>query len=77
MKRDAITPDYLQDAVGRAFKVEKRYRAQITAICEETGLNVSTVINACLGYGLRHLQVKPVLQMGLVFDDQPDTTVRQ
>lgn len=62
----------IPDLGSYTFKVVREHRERVAEICEQTGLSVNSVVNACLAYGLEHLTVKPVLRMGLVFDGKED-----
>ena len=62
----------IQDLSSYAFKVAREHRERIAEICEQTGFSVNSVVNACIAYGLEHLDVRPVLRMGLVFDGKEE-----
>lgn len=68
--KNPLTNDELEKALRQVYRIETRYRDQVAALCEQTGMNVSSVINACLAYGLEHVTVKPVVRAGLVFDGE-------
>lgn len=54
------------------FKLLREHRYKVADICQQTGMSVNAVVNACIGYGLDHLTVKPVTRLGLVFEGEED-----
>ena len=54
------------------FKLLREHRYKVADICQQTGMSVNAVVNACISYGLEHLTVKPVTRLGLVFEGEED-----
>ena len=61
-----------QDLNSYGFKLIRDHRYKVADICMQTGMSVNAVVNACIGYGLEHLTVKPVTRLGLVFDGKEE-----
>lgn len=60
------------DLCSYGFKLLREHRYKVADICQQTGMSVNAVVNACIGYGLEHLTVKPVTRLGLVFEGEED-----
>lgn len=56
------------DPISGAFRLEKKHRERVAVVCQQTGLSVGAVINACIDYGMAHLSVQPITRLELVFD---------
>lgn len=56
------------DPISGVFRLEKKHRERMAVVCQQTGLSVSTVVNACIDYGMAHLVVRPVTRLALAFD---------